>query len=188
MRNVVRHFHHGKPVVVVNEGLFQYLNAAEMEIVAKNVRDILAEFGGAWISPDFSLREEVMNVSELQRRFRQIVAAVTDRQMYNNAFENDAQLKRFLTGFGLQYRVLNQLDVSPKLVSMDALQLAPEMIDQAKPRLKLWVLTLDAQCGVAQLRTASEWSLWNAPGLQSSYLGGRIRSIEQRSRFLVAAK
>jgi O-methyltransferase involved in polyketide biosynthesis len=145
IRNAVHHFHRDKPVTVVNEGLFQYLNAAEMEAVAKNVRDILAEFGGAWITPDFSLREEVKSVSELQRRFRQVVAAATDRQMYNNAFDNDAHLERFLTGFGLQYQVLNQLDISPGLVSMDALQLAPEIIDQAKSRLKLWVLTLDHQ-------------------------------------------
>jgi O-methyltransferase involved in polyketide biosynthesis len=143
IRNAIQHFHRDQPVTVINEGLFQYLTASEMRTVAQNVRDLLTEFGGIWITPDFSLRDEVKNVSELQRRFRQVVTAATDRQMYNNAFENRAQLEAFIAGLGLQSQALNQLDVSPDIVSIDVLKLAPQTLDRAKSQLKLWVLTLD---------------------------------------------
>jgi len=57
-----------------------------MQDVARNIRDLLLEFSGCWITPDFSIRGGVTQVSEQQREFRRIVSAATDPSMYNNAF------------------------------------------------------------------------------------------------------
>jgi O-methyltransferase involved in polyketide biosynthesis len=130
----------GQAIVVVNEGLFQYLSAGEMQTVARNVRDLLVEFGGVWITPDFSLKEDVKHVSEQQRRFRSVVTAATKRTMYNNAFDTDEHLVAFFDGLGLHPQVLNQVEETPNIVSLDALKLSRQAFDRAKPRLKLWVL------------------------------------------------
>ncbi|HEY3343151.1 MAG TPA: class I SAM-dependent methyltransferase [Anaerolineae bacterium] len=143
LRAAVKSFRHDQPIAVVNEGLFQYLSAGEMNTVAENIRDLLAEFGGIWITPDFSLKEDVRDVSEQQRRFRSVVAAATDRNLYNNAFDNNAQLLAFLDSLGLHAQVLNQVDVAPNVVCMVALKLPPQILERARPGLKLWVLSLD---------------------------------------------
>lgn len=143
LRVAVENFRHDQPIVVVNEGLFQYLSAGEMKTVALNIRELLREFGGIWITPDFSLKEHVLEVSEQQRRFRSAVAAATERKLYNHTFENSEQLEAFFDGLGLQAQVLNQLDVAPDAVSLETLKLPHRILDRAKPRLRLWILKLD---------------------------------------------
>ena len=63
--------------------------------------------------------------------------------MYSHAFDDHAQLLAFLSGLGLQAQVLNQLDEAPDIVSMDALNLPRRILERARPRLHLWMLTLD---------------------------------------------
>src|SRR5512142_2492418 len=46
----------GAPLVVVSEGLFPYLSPGEMRTVVGNIRDLLAEFQGSWITTDFSIK------------------------------------------------------------------------------------------------------------------------------------
>jgi O-methyltransferase involved in polyketide biosynthesis len=104
LQAAVKGFRRDQPIAVVNEGLLQYLSASELESVARNIRDLLAEFGGVWITPDFSLKEDARDVSDQQRRFRAIVAAATDRRLYNNAFEDNEQLLAFLTVWGCTRR------------------------------------------------------------------------------------
>jgi hypothetical protein len=114
-----------------------------MAMVARNIRDLLIEFDGVWITPDFSLKQDVKDVSEQQRRFRRLVAAATERTMYNNAFDSDEQLLAFFDGLGLQPRVLNAVEAAPNVVSVDVLKLSREILDRAKPKLRLWVLSVD---------------------------------------------
>ena len=87
-----------------------------MEAVARNVHELLTDFGGVWITPDFSLKVDVRDVSEQQRRFRSIVAAATDRTMYNNAFADMDQLHLLLSAMRFKAQVVNQLDESPRLI------------------------------------------------------------------------
>lgn len=141
LRAAIKTFRHDRPIAVVNEGLFQYLSAGEMETVARNVRDLLAEFGGVWITPDFALKENVTNVSEQQQQFRRVVNAATERPLYNHAFESNEQLLAFFDHLGLHAQVLNQLDVAPNVVCMDTLKLPARILDRIKPRLNLWVLS-----------------------------------------------
>jgi hypothetical protein len=141
LQSATQSFRRDQPVAVVHEGLLQYLSPTEMATVARNIRALLDEFGGVWITPDFSFRQTVQDVTEQQKRFRRVVAAATDRAMYNNAFDDEAQLRTFLGGLGLRARVLNQVDVAPDVVSMGALNLAPEVLERAKPGLRLWVIT-----------------------------------------------
>src|SRR5579859_6441679 len=45
-----------RSIVVVNEGLMRYLNFDQKATLAQNVKRLLQEFYGAWVTPDISLR------------------------------------------------------------------------------------------------------------------------------------
>jgi O-methyltransferase involved in polyketide biosynthesis len=129
------------PLAVVSEGLFPYLSTEEMQAVAHNIRDLLLEFSGFWITPDFSIRGEVTQVSDQQREFRRIVSAATDRGMYNNAFESLDELEAFLGRVGFTAEVSNPLDDVPEPVSMGVLGLPSSLLAQLRSGLRLRVLT-----------------------------------------------
>ncbi len=141
LREAVKTLHPDEPLAVVNEGLFPYLSPAEMQAVARNIRDLLREFSGCWITPDFSIRGEVTQVSEQQRKFRRIVSAATDRSMYNNAFDSLDQLEAFLGSVGFKAVVSNALEDVPEPVSMRVLGLPPSLLAPLRSSLRLWVLT-----------------------------------------------
>ena len=145
LQTAVKHFRRHQPIAVVHEGLLPYLSAREMATVARNIRDLLVEFGGVWITPDFSLKEEARHTSDQQRRFRALVAAATDRTLYDNAFDNNEQLLTFFDSLGLYAQVLNQVEETPNIVSLDALKLPHQILDQAKSRLRLWMLNLGSR-------------------------------------------
>ncbi len=142
IQEAVKRLDRDQPLVIVNEGLFQYLSPDEMRTVVGNICELLAEFKGCWITPDFSIKDEVNQVSEQQRNFRRIVAAATEHKMYNNAFDSQEQLMAFLREMGLSAAVQNPLDESGEIVSLRRLHLPAGLLDPIKASLRLWVLSL----------------------------------------------
>lgn len=145
LQDAVQGLDRKQPLVVVNEGLFQYLSPDEMLSVVSNVRELLAEFQGSWITTDFSIKAEVNQVSKQQRKFRRIVAAATEHPMYNNAFDSLEQLMAFLRAMGLSAAVHNPLDESGEIVSLRRLHLPADVLDPIKASLRLWVISLSNQ-------------------------------------------
>jgi hypothetical protein len=72
-----------------------------------------------------------------------VVAAATERTLYNNAFDSDEQLLAFFDGLGLRPRVVNAVDAAPNVVSLDVLKLSHQILDTAKSKFRLWVLSAD---------------------------------------------
>jgi O-methyltransferase involved in polyketide biosynthesis len=142
LQEAVKRLNRDQPLVVATEGLFPYLSPDEMRAVVGNIRDLLAEFQGSWITPDFSIKDEIYQVSEQQRNFRRIVAAATEHQMYNNAFDSLEQLSAFLNEMGLSAAVRNPLDEIGEIVSLRRLHLPAALLDPIKASLRLWVLSL----------------------------------------------
>ncbi len=145
LQAAVKRLHTDQPLVVVSEGLFPYLSPDEMRTVVINIRELLAEFQGSWITTDFSIKEEVNQASEQQRKFRRIVSAATEHQMYNNTFDSLAQLMTFLSEMGLSAMVHNAVDEAGEIVSLRTLHLPAALLDPLKSSLRLWVLTLPNQ-------------------------------------------
>ena len=141
LRTAAKSLRPDAPLAVVNEGLFPYLSPAEMQTVARNIHDLLLEFNGCWITPDFSIRDEVTQVSEQQREFRRIVSAATDRSMYNNAFDSLDQLEAFFGRVGFKAVMSNALDDVPEPLSMRVLGLPSSLLTPLRSSLRLWVLT-----------------------------------------------
>jgi O-methyltransferase involved in polyketide biosynthesis len=131
----------GQPVLVVHEGLLQYLSSSETEQVARNIHALLGQFGGAWITPDFSLKADADNLPPQQILFRRIIAEATDRTLYNNAFENIEHLREYFRGLGFQVEVFKQDYLVPNLVSVDRLHVRPALLDELRPKMRVWSLT-----------------------------------------------
>jgi hypothetical protein len=68
------------------------------------------------------------------------VAAATDRTMYNNAFDDAEHVISYFGALGFQVEVFNQLYLAPNLVSPERVRLRPGLLDDLRPRMRLWVL------------------------------------------------
>ncbi|HEX4140092.1 MAG TPA: class I SAM-dependent methyltransferase [Candidatus Methylacidiphilales bacterium] len=136
-----KNFKSSQRLLITHEGLLQYLSSSETEQVTHNIHHLLGKFGGAWITPDFSLKSDSDNASDAQKLFRRIIAEATDRTLYNNAFDSIEHLREYFRGLGFQVEVFNQLYLAPDLASPARLHLAPEVLDHLRPKLRLWMLT-----------------------------------------------
>ena len=135
------YFKSGQRLVVVHEGLLQYLSSSETEQVARNIHHLLGKFGGTWITPDFSLKTDSAHISDQQKYFRQVLHDATERTLYNNAFDSIEHLREYFRGLGFHIEVFSQLYLAPDLASPTRLRLDPAILDELRPRLRLWSLT-----------------------------------------------
>ncbi|MCL4478981.1 MAG: class I SAM-dependent methyltransferase [Deltaproteobacteria bacterium] len=139
--SAIKHFRNDLPVAVISEGLFPYLTIHEMETVVRNVRHILMKFGGIWITPDFLLKGDSAWTFPHRRRVGKAIAELTGRQLHRTMFDNEQQLFTVFDGFGLRAEVLNQADLVPAVVSLDTLKLPAGILEKARQKLNLWILT-----------------------------------------------
>jgi hypothetical protein len=66
---------------------------------------------------------------------------LTGRQLHRTLFDSEQQLFSFFDGFGLHVEVLNQADLVPDVVSLGILKLPSGIVEKARPKLNLWILT-----------------------------------------------
>ena len=130
-----------QPLVVINEGLIQYFSVAERQLPAQNVRQLFREFaGGVWITPDFSLKSDIEGVSDHRQRLRQAITGMTDRKMYEAAFDTQEQMEAFFAETGFAAKLYYQLDQTPNLISTRNVARWPKMMPRLRERLKIWEL------------------------------------------------
>lgn len=141
-------FRKDRKLVIVNEGLLMYLSANEQSQLADNVRQLLATFSdGAWITPDFSIRDVVENVPEKIKHFRRAISGTTDRAIYENAFENEAGMEKFIREHGFVAEHHYQVDLVPRLASLEKLGLGAAFVERVRPRLRIWFMELARSAG-----------------------------------------
>ncbi len=129
-------------LTIVSEGLLQYLSPAELAQVVQNIALVLRQFGGQWITPDFTMQSNVVSATPQQQNFRKIISTLTQRPMYNNSFADEAQFEKFLVNYGLKVERLDQLDLVAELTSFHKLQLTETELDKLRPQMVLWQLSL----------------------------------------------
>lgn len=133
---------HGKSLVVLCEGLIQYLSKEEVELLATNIRRLLGEFaGGCWMTPDFAFEAEARDLPPERARMREAIAGVTQRHLETAAFEDADELAAFLRRVGFGVVVRSQVDETPAFASIAALGLSPALLDRLRPVLRVWIMT-----------------------------------------------
>ena len=142
LRTAAAGFDHGRPLVILCEGLVGYLTREETERLASNVRALLGEFGGGWwICPDFAFKTEMGSLPPERVRLREAITGVTQRQLDASAFEDDDDLAAFLHRVGFDMRVWSQVDKTPSLSTIAALGLSPAVVERMRPVLRVWLMT-----------------------------------------------
>jgi O-methyltransferase involved in polyketide biosynthesis len=94
---IVGHFSQG-PVVIVNEGLLQYLNREEKEKLCSIIHDILMERGGYWITADIQTKNKE---SKLDLKFSDEIKDFNNQQnIETNTFETFLEMELFFKEMG----------------------------------------------------------------------------------------
>lgn len=73
-------------VVIVNEGLLMYLDSSEKEILCSNIRNVLQERGGYWVTADIYLKVATRNIDLALDA--QTAAFFEQHQVEQNRFES----------------------------------------------------------------------------------------------------
>lgn len=148
LNHALSHFDSKKPIAVVHEGLYMYLSRPEKETLAKNIKEILRRFGGAWITPDFMVEAEAQQLMN-QPRVRSImdtmttsIATLTGRDIRQDQFKDQVELNTFFENLGYKLTTHPQIDGSYELSSLKAFPMAENHLKVLQQALRLWVLRL----------------------------------------------
>ncbi len=138
------------PIVIINQGLLRYLTDDEKFKVAQNVRKILMEKGGLWVSPDFQpLKGRHWLLNYVHNR---LTKRITDRSTRRNAFQNEKELEKFLSASKFEFQAVPQLGlVAGELASAKNLNISERKIQKRYAGLMNYILTpnfLSAKIGV----------------------------------------
>lgn len=137
------HFAASKPVAVIHEGLFQYLTIEEKKRAGRNIRAILARFGGLWMTPDLHTKNDMNSQwrnNERVKRFSGAIAKHTLRNFEENSFEDEAHLERFMRDIGFRMSVSPQIDGSFELTTIDRLKVNKDIWNEVGPKLRVWTM------------------------------------------------
>ena len=145
MAKAASSFSKNKPVAIVNEGLLRYLNFDEKTEVARNVHALLIEFGGAWITPDISLRSALSREDEASGGHIQSLAQTTGIDVSQNVFEDESHARDFFEALGFKIERHSFLEVSDQLVSPAKLGMSPEDVKRLNEPCVAFVMTLADQ-------------------------------------------
>jgi O-methyltransferase involved in polyketide biosynthesis len=123
------------PVTVVNEGLLMYLSHEEIEIVAKNVYELLKEKGGVWINPDIFLRDMYKQFTEILQTRGTDSVFKTGSSTLDNCFESFDVAEKLFTEIGFSIERFVQTELVPHVTSYTT-----DEMDKIMSQQEVWVL------------------------------------------------
>ncbi len=108
------HFKPNQPLTVITEGLLRYLNAEEKIIIAKNIKLLLARFGGVWLTPDiiYKRNQRPDFIANNER-----VAKLTGIDLESNKFPSIEAAQDFFNNLGFKVEIHRFMDVYSDLVT-----------------------------------------------------------------------
>jgi O-methyltransferase involved in polyketide biosynthesis len=120
-----------RPVAIITEGLFPYLNRKEKAVLAGNVNEILRKYGGIWIASDVHTRQYLVEISQLEESVRQrlnSISNVTDRNLEENLFADENDLEGFFREAGFNVEEYRHSSAVADLTSVRILNLTQQDI------------------------------------------------------------
>lgn len=109
---------------VVNEGLLMYLSREEKRKVAENVRTLLQERPGVWITPDVGTRdfmERILKADPSLRAILEQLTGITERNIETNTFADHTDMANFFAEVGFDLELCPHTSTLHDLSSPDAL-------------------------------------------------------------------
>jgi len=115
-----------KPIGVINEGLMRYLSFEERAKLASNIHWLLGRAGGAWITPDITMRKVLRDENKLRAQHVEQISQVTGVDIAANRFEDESHARRFFEELGFSIESHSFMEVFDELVSPQALGLSED--------------------------------------------------------------
>ncbi len=119
-----QYFDKNQPVAVVNEGLLRYLTFDEKAQVAGNIRGLLKQFGGVWISGDGATKSFRDSQNRNVPGMNTTLMNTTKRNDVGNAFESQEHFRDFFGNLGFTVEFHSYTEVQSELSSPQKLGLA----------------------------------------------------------------
>ncbi len=131
-----------RPLTIINEGLLRYLTFAEKAMVARNVKQLLERFGGAWITSDISLRKIFNMENALMKDHVKKISELTGKDIAKNRFETEDEAREFFESFGFTIERHSFMEVLNELVSPQRLSLPASEVNYMLEDAVVYVMTL----------------------------------------------
>lgn len=139
LRRAARHFGIG-PIVVINEGLMRYLTMDEKAKLARNIRLLLLENGGVWVTPDITLRAVLDREDEVAPGKRETIERITAMNFTPNQFESVDHAQKFFEKLGFTVQQHPFLEVLSELISPKLLQIPPSEVQKTLNHAQVFVM------------------------------------------------
>lgn len=123
-----QYFDRDKPVAVVNEGLLRYLTFDEKAQVASNIRGLLEQLGGVWISGDGATKSFRDSQNKNVPGMNTTLMNTTKRNDVGNAFESQEHFRDFFGNLGFTVEFHSYTEVQGELSSPQRLGLSEEEV------------------------------------------------------------
>ena len=140
-------FKHDRPVAIITEGLFPYLNLKERGALAGNVHEVLGKYDGLWITSDVHTKQLMQKIPQFdqnaQKRLTRISSS-TDTALESNVFADENDKKQFFEKAGFRMEEYSYSKVLEDLSSVKLLRLNQEerlKMRQGLEMLKTLILT-----------------------------------------------
>jgi O-methyltransferase involved in polyketide biosynthesis len=121
-----KYFDVAKRVTIINEGLLRYLDFDEKAEVARNIRAVLEEFGGVWISGDGATKQFRNSQNQRVPSVNTTLMNTTQRNNMGNAFESQAHFEQFFGELGFTVEFHDYTEVINELTSPGRLGLSED--------------------------------------------------------------
>ena len=138
-------FQSDKPVVILTEGLLPYLTRTEQATLAANVHELLASYGGVWITTDVNTKQRWDTFRRIDKRMQQrvqTISSATERSLYDNLFIDNNDVQQFFTSAGFKIEEYSYLHVLDEISSLKRFNLDRERIVQTMQGFTVLILTL----------------------------------------------
>lgn len=137
------HFDDSKPVIIAHEGLLRYLRMDEKSRCAHNVKALLQEFGGVWVTPDICLPSITYKQADVMAERRKGISAITGVNTADNLFKDEADAREFFEGQGFSIVWRHSFaEVIDELTSPVELHTPRESVEEMIAPLAVFVMSL----------------------------------------------
>ncbi len=140
---------------ILTDGLLGYFNKPELDSVCDNIRRLLAEYGGVWITADkFSLELGAETFSALTGSDGEVImqmmarggAKVADIPVTHTVIHDGSveEARKYFKEHGFTIRELTYADKVPELMSLKGSPEDMMKLREAYKNIKLWVMSVNA--------------------------------------------
>ena len=141
-------------VCIIEEGLLMYLSRDQQKALLKNIRDILVEHGGVFVTSDFVASEMFMYVSRaiygdedaltIGKETQKVYEVLSQIAFNDTMFKTKAEAVKFIEDADLKVEMRPLFNGTPDIISTRDLNNHDiESIHSIMQQKLLWVITVD---------------------------------------------